>query len=88
MKVLKTRIVSELKDVIHEPIGKDYEFFREKKTSKNRFAVLMLRKNWVAVRIRADPKTFKDERNWTAGKVYKGWFFTHGMGQERVQNKQ
>lgn len=83
VKVLTNRIVSELRDVIQQPIGDDYQFFREKKTSRNRFAVLMLRKNWVSIRIRADPKTFKDERNWTEGKVYKGWFFTHGVGQER-----
>lgn len=80
---LTNRIVGELKDVIHKPIGDNYEFFREKKTSRNRFAVLMLRKSWVSVRIRADPKTFKDERNWTKEKVYKGWFFTRGVGQER-----
>lgn len=83
VKVLTNRIVGELGDVIHKPIGDDYQFFREEKTSRSRLADLMLRKKWVSVRIRADPKTFKDERDWTEGKVYKGWFFTHGVGQER-----
>jgi len=37
------------------------------------FAVLMLTKKRVAVRIKAEPTTFKDEKNWT--KPMKGWFF-------------
>ncbi len=33
-----------------------------------------------AVRIRADPQKFKDQKNWT--KSYKGWFFKKGQERE------
>jgi len=37
------------------------------------FAVLMVKKKKVSIRIKVDPMKFKDERKWT--KKYKGWFF-------------
>jgi len=37
------------------------------------FAVLMIKKKKVSVRIKCDPARFKDELKWT--KKYKGWFF-------------
>jgi predicted DNA-binding protein (MmcQ/YjbR family) len=37
------------------------------------FAVLMVKKKKVSIRIKVDPMKFEDERKWT--KKYKGWFF-------------
>ncbi len=44
------------------------------------FVVLLLKKKEIKVRIRADPQSFKDEKNWT--RSYKGWFFKRGEERE------
>jgi hypothetical protein len=77
-KTIISRIKTELKDVKHKPLGKYYAFYREKESSKTIFAVLMLRKNSIAIRIGVDPKTFRDEKELVEEKVYKGWFFKYG----------
>jgi len=82
-KTIISRIKTELKDIKHKPLGKHYAFYREKVGSKTIFAVLMLRKNSIAVRIGVDPKTFRDEEELVEEKVYKGWFFKYGGRQER-----
>jgi predicted DNA-binding protein (MmcQ/YjbR family) len=59
-----------------------YYFYKGKGRSLDSlFAVLMLTKKAVIVRIKADPSKFKDEKNWT--KSYKGWFFAKKW-QERA----
>jgi len=87
-KELALEIISSIKpdfrDVIDGPSGKDYRFDRGRRGSNTRFAVLMLRKNAISVRVRADPPSlsWSDPQNWTNGKAYKGWFFS-GRGEER-----
>jgi predicted transport protein len=82
VKVLTSRIL-ELGEVNTKVIGRYYSFNRREPSSKSRFAVLMLSKKHVAVRIRAEPIAFKDPKKWTGDKVYIKWFFHHGRGQER-----
>jgi predicted transport protein len=68
-------------DVQHSPRYRWYYFYRGSKRSLDSlFAVLMLTKKAVKVRIKAKPSTFQDERNWT--KPMKGWFFPRKL-QER-----
>lgn len=81
VKELMTQ-VSSLGEVNHKPSGTDYCFYKGKPSSKSIFAALLLRKSSVAVRIRTDPTTFKDSKNWVSDKIYKGWFFK--QGQERT----
>lgn len=78
-----TAQISSLGEVTHKPVGNDYCFYRgSKPSSKTVFAALLLRKSSVRVRIRTDPKTFKDSKKWVTDKVYRGWFFK--TGQERT----
>jgi predicted transport protein len=68
-------------DVQHSPRYRWYYFYKGSKRSLDSlFAVLMLTKKTVKVRIKAEPSTFQDERNWT--KPMKGWFFPRKL-QER-----
>ena len=72
-KLIK-RVESELPAVSHLPRYRWYCFYKgESRSSESLFAVLMLGKKKVSVRIKADPDKFKDDQNWT--KKYKGWFF-------------
>lgn len=36
----------------------------------------------MKVRIRTDPKTFRDDKKWTGDKIYRGWFFKQGQERE------
>jgi predicted transport protein len=68
-------------DVQHMPRARWYYFYKGKERSLNSlFAVLMLTKKAVKVRIKAEPNTFRDEKGWT--KLMKGWFFPRKL-QER-----
>ncbi|MEM3390307.1 MAG: hypothetical protein QXO75_01835 [Nitrososphaerota archaeon] len=83
-KTLINKIATEFRGVKHKPLGRYYAFYKDKiGSSKTIFAVLMLRKDSIAIRIGVDPKTFDDEKGWMERKVYKGWFFKYGRRQER-----
>ncbi|MEM2099959.1 MAG: hypothetical protein QXP45_01255 [Thermoproteota archaeon] len=83
-ETLIDKIAAEFRGVKHKPLGRYYAFYKEKiGSSKTIFAVLMLRKDSIAIRIGVDPKTFNDEKGWVERKVYKGWFFKYGRRQER-----
>ena len=72
-KLIK-RVESELSGISHEPRLRWYYFYKgEGRGLKYLFAVLMIGKKKVSVRIKADPVKFKDLQKWT--KKYKGWFF-------------
>lgn len=84
-KILKT-----FGEVSHKSSADDHCFCRGKTSSeKTCFAVLMLTKNGVKVRIRTDPTTFKDPEKWTGDRIYKGWYFKHGQEREfRIATKE
>jgi len=79
-RMIMARILG-LEEVNHYAHGTYYCFYKGKPTTKSIFAALMLTKNYVKVRIRTDPNTFKDSKKWTGEKIYRGWFFK--QGQER-----
>ncbi|MCX7999053.1 MAG: hypothetical protein N3A69_08910 [Leptospiraceae bacterium] len=81
IKELILAIEEKFPEAQHMPRYRWYYFYKgSSRTLNSLFAVLMLTKKSIKVRIKADPNTFKDERNWT--KVMKGWFFPRKM-QER-----
>lgn len=75
--------IASLGSVTHKPTGTDYIFYRGTPSAKSSFAVLLLRKEGIRVRLRVDPATFKDPNKWLSDKVYKPWFFKLN-GQERT----
>ena len=71
---LVKRVESELPEISHLPRYRWYYLYKgEGRGLKYLFAVLMIGKKKVNVRIKADPLKFKDLQKWT--KKYKGWFF-------------
>jgi len=85
VKALVARLISkvekEFPDVTHLSKYRWYYIYKGKSQStESLFAVLMLTKKDIKVRIRTDPKKLKDAKNWT--KVYKGWFFKKGEERE------
>jgi predicted transport protein len=80
-KELIQAVENKFPDVQHFPRFRWYCFYKGQKRSLNSlFAVLMLTKKDIKVRIKTESGTFKDERNWT--KPMKGWFFSRKL-QER-----
>jgi len=75
------RLESELPGISHSPKGRWYYVYRGR-TPRRRslFAVLLLAKRKVNVRLKVDPGTFQDRNK--ATKRYRGWFFRTG-GEER-----
>jgi hypothetical protein len=72
---------SELPGITHLPKYRWYYFYkREPRRYESLFAVLLLAKRKINIRIRVDPSKFEDELNLT--KRYKGWFF-RARGEER-----
>jgi predicted transport protein len=80
---LTNNILNKFPEILHKPIGRYYCFYRGRISSRSRFVAIILHKNDISIRIRADPKTLSDPKNLLKEKVYKGWFFGHGRGQER-----
>lgn len=66
------KVEQELPGVNHRPKHRWYYFYRE----GTLFAVVLLSKRKIDVRIRVDPSRFRDRLNLT--KAYKGWFFRKG----------
>lgn len=78
-----TKRILELNDVTHKPGGSlDYSFFRSKPTPRSNFAILLLNKKELKIRIRADPATLKDPKKWVREKVLH-WFMYTGKGVEK-----
>ena len=72
-KLIK-RVESEFPAISHLPRYRWYYFYRgQRRGLESLFAVLMIGKKYVAVRIKVDSAKFKDEKKWT--RKYKGWFF-------------
>lgn len=75
------RLESELPGISHLPKYRWYYFYKcEPRRYESLFAVLLLAKRKVHIRIRVDPSKFEDRLNLT--KRYKGWFF-RARGEER-----
>ena len=68
---------------IHKSVGRYYCFYRGKVGTKARFVGLILHKNDISVRIRADAATLSDPQKVINPKTYSAWFFGNGKGQER-----
>jgi len=81
VKVLTDNIIN-LGEVTHVPHGRNYCFYRGKPRAKSIFVAFLLTKKALKVRIRTDPKTFKDFRKWTGDRIYRGWFFKQGEERE------
>lgn len=80
MKLIKD-VEEKFPGIEHMPRARYYYFYKGRERSLNSlFAVLLLTKKAVKVRIKTDPSTFKDEKGWT--KTMKGWFFPRKL-QER-----
>ena len=67
-------IESELPKTSHQPKYRWLYFYKgEDRSVQSLFAVFMIGKKKVNIRIAADPAKFADDEKWT--KKYKGWFF-------------
>jgi predicted transport protein len=87
VNILSERI-DEFGNVKQEISGKYLCFDRYNQRGRSRFAVFMLTKNTLKVRIKTDANTFKDPRNWTGDKIYKNFFFRKGQEREfKITNK-
>jgi len=72
-KLIK-RVESDLPEISHLSRYRWYYFYKGKgRGLQSLFAVLMIKKKKVSIRIKADPAKFEDKLKWT--KKYKGWFF-------------
>jgi predicted transport protein len=80
--LVEGEIISTLGDTNGAARGRYYCFFRGRPSTKSIFAVFLLTKGALKIRIRTGPATFKDPENWTRGKVYKGWFYKQGQEKE------
>lgn len=76
-----TNQITSLSNVVQRPSSTDYCFYKGKPSSKSIFAVFMLTQKLLKVRIRADPKTFKDPQKWVKDKVF-NWFIKQGQERE------
>jgi len=83
-KWLTIQIKRKLKDVVEEPRGRHLCFFKGKPSTKSIFAAFLLTKKYLKVRIRTDPKTFRDPKKRVKEKLYTGWFFKTGQEREFV----
>jgi len=78
---LTQRLERELPGITHLPKHRWYYFYkREPRKYESLFAVLLLAKRKIHIRIRVDPSKFEDRLNLTT--QYKGWFFKT-RGEER-----
>jgi predicted transport protein len=86
IKELTLHIIDEIRsrfsDVEDRPSGRYYLFDKGQSGSGHRFAALIPTKKSLKVRIRVDPHTLTDPKNWIGEKLYKRWFFS-GPGEER-----
>ena len=82
VKELMLSIVKEFSDLTTELSGDDFQLFRGQIGPGNRFAVLMLRKDGITIRLRANPRTLIDPQKWITEKTYK-WYFNDGNGEEK-----
>lgn len=73
--------INALSNVVQRPSGTDYCFYKGRPGSKSVFAAFMLTQKLLKVRIRADPKTFKDPQKWVKDKVF-NWFIKQGQERE------
>jgi predicted transport protein len=79
--ILADNIVN-LGEVAQKIHGRNLCFYRGTPSTKSIFAAFLLSKKALAIRIRTDPKTFRDPKNWTGGRIYRGWFFKQGQERE------
>jgi predicted transport protein len=82
VKVLTGAIIRLGDEITYKPHGRFLCFYRGMPSTKSIFAVFLLTKKALKVRIRTDPKTFVDIEKWTGDKVYRGWFFKQGQERE------
>jgi predicted transport protein len=72
--------------VVHKASGPDHVFFKGQPSTKTVFLGLFLTKPALKVRIRTDPKTFKDPKKWVGDKEYH-WFFKIGEKEFKITSK-
>ncbi len=82
VKDLLFSLTHEFSDLATGSIGDDLAICRGPRGLRNRFAVLMLRKDGVTIRLRANTKSLNDPQKWIAEKTYK-WYFNDGVGEEK-----
>jgi predicted transport protein len=82
VKDLILSITNEFSDLTTKPSGDDFQLCRGQTGLRNRFAVLMLRKDGITIRLRANPRTLVDPQKWITEKTYK-WYFRDGNGEEK-----
>lgn len=82
VKDLMLSITNEFSDLTTKPTGDDFQLCRGPTGLRNRFAVLMLRKDGITIRLRANPRTLVDPQKWITEKTYK-WYFNDGNGEEK-----
>ena len=75
-------IKRKLKDVVGLPRGRYLCFYKGRPSTKSIFAAFVLTKNYLKIRIRTDPTTFRDPKKLVKEKVYSGWFFKTGQERE------
>jgi len=82
VKYLMLSITNAFSDLTTELSGDDFQLCRGQIGLRNRFAVLMLRKDGITIRLRANPRTLIDPQKWITEKTYK-WYFNDGNGEEK-----
>jgi hypothetical protein len=75
-------IANAFPDLYTAPSGDDFQLGRIRIGLRNRFAVLMLRKDGITIRLRVNPKTLVDPQKWIAEKTFK-WYFNDANGEEK-----
>lgn len=71
-------------DVIDEPFGYYYCFYRKNKTNYSRFLAIIMHKHDLSIRVRVDSLTIDQHLLLLLKeRIYKGYFFKIGRGKER-----
>ena len=78
---LKNTIENEFENTVQRISGSRYVFDKGKGGQKNRFAVLVIQKKGIVIRVRFDPVTSIDREHLLKDRVY-DWFMK-GNGEER-----
>src|SRR5208283_1133860 len=85
VKDLMLSITNAFSNLTAEPNVDDFQLFRGQSGLGNRFAVLMLRKDGITIRLRVNPRTLVDPQKWIAEKTYR-WYFNDGNGEEKERS--
>jgi len=86
-KKIGAHIKAKFENVVAIPRGRYFCFYKGKPSTKSIFAAFLLTKEYLKVRIKTDPRKFKDPKRLVKEKTYRKWFFTKGEEREFIVPK-